>query len=205
MSIQKPLSGIRRAATRRGDTLQAIAARELGDAARWYDLASINGLVPPWITDDPGQAGPKVLLAGADILIPAAAPEPSGVTPATDDAVFGADIDLVDGTLRPGPAGDLLLVSGTKNMAQAIEHRLATPLRSYVYHQDYGSQHHELKGERGDSVANALAALFVDQAVRRDPRVERTERTVATITGDTIEVTTIAVAVDGRRLPVRAA
>ena len=135
--------------------------------------------------------------------MPAAAPEPSGVVPTGNDAVFGADIDLVGGLIQEDAAGDMLLVSGSKNLVQAIEHRLATPLRSVVYHQDYGSQHHELLGDRGDPVTNALAALFIDQALRRDPRVERVEQTTATLSGDSIAVSATAVAVDGRRLPVR--
>jgi phage baseplate assembly protein W len=203
MSITKPLAGIRLAATRVGDTLQAIAARELGDAGRWYDLASINNLLPPWITDDPAQAGPRVILAGANMLVPASAPQASGVTPEdADDAVLGTDLILPDGILQ-ADGGDFALVMGTKNLSQAILHALATPRRSVVYHQDYGSQHHELLGARADPVANSLAALFVQQAISRDPRVARTEDTTATVAGDVIDVTATAVAVDGRRLPVR--
>ena len=69
--ILKPLSGFRLVPTRRGDTLQDVAVRELGDAARWYDLAAINDLLPPFLTDDPQQAGPRVLLTGQDLKIPA--------------------------------------------------------------------------------------------------------------------------------------
>lgn len=31
------------------DTLFAVAARELGDAAQWTRIAKINGLTDPWI------------------------------------------------------------------------------------------------------------------------------------------------------------
>jgi len=32
------------------DTLYAVAARELGDAAQWTRIARLNGLTDPWIT-----------------------------------------------------------------------------------------------------------------------------------------------------------
>lgn len=203
MTIAKPLSGIRVAATRAGDTLPAIAARELGDAARWYDLAAINNLLPPWITDDPALVGPRVLRAGADILIPAAAPDPSGVAAGPDDAVFGTDLVLPGGLLQRSEGGDFDLVGGAKNLTQAVAHRLATPERSVIYHQDYGCAIHELVGARADPVANQLGALFVERALRADPRISQVEGTTATITGDVLDVTATAVAVDGRRLPVR--
>jgi phage baseplate assembly protein W len=203
MSIAKPLSGIRLAATRAGDTLQAIAARELGDAARWYDLVAVNNLLPPWITDDPAQVGPRVIQAGADILIPAAAPEASGVAAGPDDAVFGTDMTLPGGFLQAGAGGDFDLLTGAKNLTQAVAHRLATPERSVIYHQDYGCAIHDLVGARADPVADSLGALFVERALRADPRISQVENTTATITGDVLDVTATAVAVDGRRLPVR--
>lgn len=202
MTELRPLAGLRKAATRRGDTLQRIAARELGDAARWYDLISINGLVWPWITDDAAQAGSTVLLAGSDILVPAPAPGASGVAPLGDDAVFGTDLLLAGGRLAAGASGDFALVSGVPNLSQATRHRVAVPERELVYHPDYGCAIHELKGARGDAVANQLGALFVERSLRRDPRISRLENTTAAINGDAMPVTTTAVTVDGRRLPL---
>ncbi len=203
MTVAKPLSGIRIAATRAGDTMQAIAARELGDAARWYDLVAINNLAPPWITDDPALVGPRVLRAGADIRIPAAAPEASGIAAGDDDAVFGTDLVLPGGFLQEDAGGDFNLVAGAKNLSQAVAHRLATPERSVIFHQAYGCAIHELVGARADPVADQLGALFVERALRAEPRISRVENTTATITGDVLDVTATAVAVDGRRLPIR--
>lgn len=34
-----------------GDTLFAVAARELGDATQWNRIAALNGLTDPYITE----------------------------------------------------------------------------------------------------------------------------------------------------------
>lgn len=39
-----------RTVTVSSDTLFAVAARELGDAAQWTRIAKLNGLTDPWIT-----------------------------------------------------------------------------------------------------------------------------------------------------------
>jgi hypothetical protein len=46
-----------------GDSLQAIAARYLGDADRWIEIAIANGLRPPYI-DEIGQAIPLISNGG---------------------------------------------------------------------------------------------------------------------------------------------
>lgn len=202
MTVFVPLAGIRNAETRRGDTLQRIAARELGDASRWPDLASLNELRPPWITDDPALESQYVLLAGKPILIPAPPPEASGVSPTDDDAIFGTDILTDRGRLQGGPTGDFALVRGAPNLTQASENRLATPGGSLIWHPDYGNRQHELIGNRNDPVANELAALFLARCLRQDPRISRVEKNIAVVIGDAIESSAWAIAVDGRRLPV---
>lgn len=201
MTIFKPLAGLRKAATRPGDTMQRIAARELDDAARWTELISVNDLEYPWITDDPALAGPKVLLAGLDILIPAPAPEASGVVQTSDDAVFGADLKLTGGRLGSDGMGGLSLISGAPNLTQATDHRLQVKRGSVLFHRPYGSELHLLIGGRADPVSEQLGALFVERALLQDPRIDRVENARATINGDAIETSATAIAVDGRRVP----
>ena len=74
------LTGYRFADTRRGDTLQLISYRELGDASLWTQLIAYNKLVYPFITDDPTQVQPGVLLTGSQILVPAPVPVISSTT-----------------------------------------------------------------------------------------------------------------------------
>lgn len=200
MSFTKPLTGVRKVQTRRGDTLQAIAARELGDAARWPDLITLNNLAAPYLTDDPAQAGPRVLLAGVGLLVPSVAPPATGV--ADSVSLFGADVALTQGRLTAGDDGDLLTVAETPNLVQALGIRLETEPGELLFHADYGCQVHSLLGRKAGPVVNQLAATFVARALRSDPRVARVDGATATVQGDTVAASAVAVAVDGKDLPV---
>ncbi len=200
-TFTKPLAGIRMAPTRRGDTIQIIAARELGDAALWYDLAELNDLIAPWVTDDPTLAGPRVHLAGTPMLVPASGRDASGVA-AEDADLLGTDIELRQGLIEADENGDIAIVTGQANLRQAIRHRIETHRGELVFHQDYGCDIHQLLGAKGDDIANALGAMFVDRAVRADPRVRAMQGTTAVIAGDALEVTATAITVDGKRVPI---
>lgn len=202
MSWTKPLTGFRRVGTNRGDTLQAIAARELGDAAAWHDLATLNNLRPPYLTDDPERVGPGVLATGSEIMVPAPPPRASGVAADAANDVFGTDIALVGGRLVGDGKGGLQIARGTANLRQAIRHRIDTRPGELLFHPAYGCEVHRLVGERADEVTNRLAAYFVDRALRQDPRIARTEGTTATVAGDAVRVEATAVTVDGKRVRV---
>ena len=94
VDLRTPLNGFRFAETRFGDTLQAVAMRELGDGKRWFELAAINGLVPPYITDDATLSGGGVLLSGALVLVPAAT---SAAITTDPDLVFDRDVQMTNG------------------------------------------------------------------------------------------------------------
>lgn len=206
----RPLPGYRLVDTRQGDTLQRIALRELGDAARWPQLAELNNLLPPYVvetladledTPSAGVEGGRVLLAGQPIKVPAPGPAaPAGVLSATD--IFGTDLALPDGLLRATPAGDLLLVSGVPNLSQALEHRLETPMGELLYHPGYGQRFHELRGGPQNQLTNMLAAGYAESAIRSDPRVDRTEGIRSELAGDAKSITGTAIATNGKRLPV---
>ena len=198
----KVVPGVRRVETRLDDTLPAIALRELGDAARWPDLASLNNLLPPYITADMALAGPRVLFGGQPIMVPAPAPAPSGVTDPA--AVFGTDVALVHGQIADDGAGDLLTVSGAPNLKQALGNRLQTRPGGLLRHPEYGCRAAEVLGQGAGQVSVQLAAAFVAKAVRSDPRVASAENASATVNGDAIETSAVAVTVDGKRQPVGA-
>jgi phage baseplate assembly protein W len=199
-SFTKRITGYRAVDILVGDTLQRIALRELGDAAQWYDLAALNGLKSPYISDSP-VPGAGVKRAGQDtLLVPSSAPPATGVTQAP--SVFGTDCRLVGGQLVADDAGDIATISDSANLKQALEMRLGTHPGDLVFHATYGCRAYTLLGRGGTPVVARLAAAFVGSAVRADPRVARAENTTASTQGDVLACSSIAVAMNGKRVPV---
>ena len=195
----KPLLGYRIAETFTDDTLQIIAARELGDASQWPDLVALNGLVPPYLTNDPFPA-PGLLTAGLPIKVPSSSAAPSGV--ASQDDIYGVDLLLENGFLIDNGAGDLATTAGLPNLEQALLIRIATRPGELAFHPDYGCRVHELIGQGASSTINGLANAFVASAVASDPRIASTDGGTSTVTGDTIAVAIVPTTIGGKQLPI---
>lgn len=165
------MARLKRVKIRIGDTLQGIAARELGDALRWRDLVAINRLRPPYLISslDPSDRQPQTVIWGDTLLVPAT--NIGGGAVLGEDAL-GQDVRVVKGQLAVSTAGDLAVVSGAANLQQALCHRLMTPYRSYLLHPDYGCEIHALLGMRHGVALAALGAALVRRAMARDPRVQ---------------------------------
>ena len=90
---------------------------------------------------------------------------------------FFEDADLASGRPQEGPrrAHDLLVAEGIDNLTQAIANRLKTRKGELAElgHPDYGSRHHELIGEPNVERTRNLIKLYVLQALRDEPRIER--------------------------------
>jgi len=93
--FDRPLVGYRFVLTQYGDTLLSVAARELGDASQWSTIIALNGMVYPYLTDDPAKAGTGVFLNGGYITVPGSTP---GADTNDPNAVFGTDILLQNDT-----------------------------------------------------------------------------------------------------------
>ena len=216
-----PLTGYRFVDTRQGDTLQKIAFRELGDATQWPLLIAINNLVFPWITDDPGVASgfafgssafgsgnfggstlsPGVILTGQQILVPA--PVPVIATATDPTTVFEIDIALdADGQLQADETGDLAVVSGVANLAQALENRVSTDNGELIWHREYGTKVRLLLGAMNGPNAGLLAAQYDTAAVLLDPRVQSVDQSVVNIVGDDIDIQMEVVPIVGRSVPL---
>lgn len=194
-SYRRPLYGFRFVETRHGDTLQAIAARELGDASRWSEIIAHNDLVPPFITDDPAEAREGVVLTGSKIRLPAPTPM---VSAALDpDRVFGRDVRLHNGVLDAA-GGDFAVIAGRENLRQALRHRIETDRGEVLFHREYGSRVRELMGAVSGPTALMLAAEYAKSAVAADPRIEEVTRAVAETSGDVTRVSVEARPVTGR-------
>lgn len=193
--FERDLPNFRHAETRRGDTLQRIALRELGTAVNWVELALLNGLRPPYIVDNEQDRAAGVLVAGDLIRVPSAVQAVSAdVNP---DEVFGRDIAVRRGLLAVDN-GDLALESGLANYLQALRHRLEVTKRDLAFHPEYGNFAARLKGRKGSPAVNNLAAFYVKSALLEDVRTAEVPRCVATIEGDVLRVDADVVPVSGR-------
>ena len=90
---------------------------------------------------------------------------------------FFEDADVFAARRDGGVPGsqDLATTDGVENLTQAIANRLKTrkgELRA-LGHPSYGSRHHELMGEPNVERTRNLIKLYVLQALRREPRIEK--------------------------------
>lgn len=184
--FSRPLGGVRAVETLRDDTLQAIAARELGDAARWADLAAINDLIPPYLTTNPAEVGPKVRLAGAIIMVPSGGLQ--DVASVQDDDIYQIDAALDAGGNLGLTDGDLTLAAGQANLRQALTHRIDTEVGELLFHQNYGCKVRQLLGAVTGPTRNLLAAQYARAALEADPRVVSVPSATATASGDVTSV-----------------
>ncbi|SDY39531.1 hypothetical protein [Nitrosomonas sp. Nm58] len=184
------------AETFHGDTIQAIAFRELGDANRWPDLVALNELRPPFITSDPDLVVPGVLLAGNPIKVLA----PSPFVPATrspDDA-FLRDVALNNKLLEATEGGDFAMASGVPNLRQALNHAMITEKGNLPFHPRYGSMIPRIIGEVSSPVSAIMAAEYAKSVVAADERISRVIQSKAEAVGDKIRVEVNAETIHGR-------
>ena len=194
----RELRGYRLADTLRGDTLQAIALRELGDATRWPDLANINRLMPPYLTDDPAAASDRVLLTGSVIVVPASSPVARDAETTSPDDLYKLDLGLVNGDLDINANGDFLVFNGQANLRQALVHRVITERGELMFHPGYGCLVRAVIGSVNGPTAGVLAGQYVRATLRADPRVREVVSVTADVLGDTINVVANVLPITGR-------
>jgi len=193
MSFMREAPGIRLAETRYGDTLQRIALRELGDASRWVELAELNGLRPPYLAES-STSGSKILAYGATIKIPSPSSQVSAA--ADPEGAYGVDL-VLDGKHFVAENGDIALVSGVKNLSQALRHRVTVGKRELGFHPDFGCHVREMLGASNAPASSQLAAFYVRSALLEDERVSEVSSCIAELMGDQIRVVAKIVPVSG--------
>lgn len=195
----KTIAGFRFVQTQYGDTLQAIALRELGDASQWSNLAWLNGLVPPYLTDNPQAARTGVLVTGASIRVPAA-------TSRVDAGVNPEDVFLVDCALPKGQFefenGDFAMVSGRANLSQAIAHRMMTDHGELLFHGTYGANLGRLKGSINGPALEMVGADYARESLLDEERIQSVKSVVATTAGDVLSINAEVAPITGAAMNV---
>lgn len=161
-----------------GEDLPAFAARVLGDAGRWPEIMSVNGMTSPWQLPDGSP-----VIAGTPLLVPAAVPDGVERPPDGDPFdIMGTDLLWDFGALDfvvegDGPT-DFLSVSGLPNLKQGLLTRFGTAQGAVLVRPNMG-----LPNTLGQVATPARAAIKASQVVSQsgaDPRIKQVSSVVFT-------------------------
>ena len=197
---------------RYGETVQSIAALEMGDASSWTDLVKYNDLRYPYIvaTAHGKEASPSHLVTIGDTLV-----IPIEVTLTSADLdnmssqdkeevsllALGRDLSMTDfpsfygnkgthdGILQLNAKdGDLSMAKGFDNIKQVIIDHLLTPKGALILHPDYGSTLHELFG-KGNEESVKLIDDEISRCILSDGRISDAKKESSTLYRDTYSST----------------
>ncbi|WIT25826.1 hypothetical protein [Bacillus phage SPO1L1] len=177
------MAKVKRYTVMAGDTLQGIAQTQLGDASRWTELAVLNDLRYPFISDV-GESIPNTITPGSPLFLPQDMTYDDTTDNDVDsyeDELFGTDLALTTsdtnfsymagGDLETTLSGDLQTVSGLESLKQDLIHRLITPIGTLTYHPTYGSNFLDIVGSKMDSTWRTKASIELSRCFLCDPRV----------------------------------
>lgn len=165
---------VRLAKVRMNDNLMDMANRELGSFEQWRNIATLNGLIPPYISN---TKSPGVAVPGDQLFLPTpnGGPVPQATTPPSYvNNYLGVDLYLgpINQQMLPW-TGDFQVISGYQNLAFSLGRRLQTALDSLIYHPDFGSRIPPEVGSINDqSIAGVLEA-YTTSCLTSDPRVAK--------------------------------
>ncbi len=161
---------VARGAVLAGENIVTLAARLTGDARRWQELVTLNGLTPPYVSD---AGGPGVLAPGDAVLYPTSSePAPTVDAALLEVRTYFRDLAVEGGDLQFNAAGGLVTVSGLENLQAALGRRLRTLIGRHPFHPGFGNRAVLALGEVADEGALALLASDTRAAITRDPRVQ---------------------------------
>lgn len=184
-----------------GETLQSIAQKTVSDISKWQDIADYNNLEYPYVVDSPADkvSNPSHLATLGDTIILPFPVDLLNISPTRlnqqdqqeiERLALGSDLKVNifgqgswDGIYRlTAENGDLALVTGVDNVAQAIVSRLMTAKGSLDGHPDFGS---DIETEIGSGFPNVEQEITNDisKAILSDARVDDATCNSSTITG----------------------
>ena len=112
--------------------------------------------------------------------MPSFQPQPTGHL-LRDIAIYAVHLELrpvyrlTETTKAPRRPWDFVARDGLENLAQAVILRLLTPRGELAAlgHPEFGSRVHELIGQENNTARRNLLKLFILEALKFEPRVER--------------------------------
>jgi len=186
----------------RGVSLRTFAVQQMGSAGMWKDIAMLNGLSAPYISES--GDGVSVLRPGDTILIPVV-PESSGdenqIYPSsdatkTDAKRYGRDllISLDTKDFKVDNRGDLDVVEGLDNLRQAGHIKLFTRPGDLVLHPNFGFEPSAGDGLAIDTLARQH--LQLRETLLSDSRIASIASMSMKAKGDVLQVKILAVPKD---------
>lgn len=199
-----------------GDTIQSIVQGVLGDASKWYDIATYNGLVYPYINrlELPEYDVDNVAQVGDTLLVPV--PDNSDSYTIDEDTLtyqqrnnvtavaLGSDLNVTSYTgdiegrgstnelvYLSASSGTLSRVEGYQNLTQALLLRLNTPQGSLILHPEYGSTLGTLLGQRNTEATVNKIVVNVEKTIRQDTRVSNVSVSAAYVDDETVTLNVI--------------
>lgn len=181
------MSRVRQVIVSQGDSLRSIASRELGDVTRWAELARLNDLRLPFVVASYHAVDrlAHTVIWGDSLLVPW--DTNAALTP-TPKSNFGTDLKLTRGALVASAQGDLALVSGSENIVQALSNRIKTLTGEMVHHPTYGCLVSLALGLPTMPFASLMAATWVHESLREEPRIGSVRAVDARVSGDVLAV-----------------
>lgn len=193
--VPRAPAGATRYTVRRGDDVESVAARELGDASRWPEVVRLNALGHPYIANA-RRPGAAVAVPGDEIWLPASTARPR---PPTEDDPLGRDIAAAWSFRDTG--GGLNVVTGGQCLLQGLTTRLTGTLGEDPLFPSLG-----IAAAIGQPAGGgAEVGVSVRRAVIADRRVDSIAKLEAFVEGDAVGIEVEVVAIDGQRLTTRRA
>lgn len=163
--------------------LERLALSELGDPARWIEIAEVNNLKSPFVVQNLTDTTPNTVRPGEKILIPQPLIEGFGSTPTVKERFINEGLNAVernlgidfqvteDFDLALGNRGDLEVVRGADNAAQAVILKLSYDQGELLEHPELGVGLQV--GSKGLPVSEIQTSLL--QTLSADPRFSSVE------------------------------